>query len=397
MLLSYAALAESVALLFMAGIALSMDSRSRLNQAYSLLAAASALWAFAYTGVYAAQEEGRIWLWYRISAIGWCSTIPATLFLTLTFTNRRERPVSRVLFAVTLAYSATLLAVQLHGSLFVQGFAHTPFGNAEIVDLRKPGYALMLGPMLAATLWTIATYARSIPKQPSRRRRRLSALMLACVAVTVPVGIVANLVLSFFLRRPFPSLGIFALIFLLGGALPIIARFRSLSASDLSRYVADAIEDRVVILVRDDIARRRGREAPQALRDCFSDPGEALAALSEAVTRKVSVELLADVIEDGRERRAVVRITPVFEGEENGGCIVVIKANRDFSERAEEFGLSTQERELVARILEGLSTKETADRMGLSPGTVRNYTSNVFKKTGARGRSDLIRLFVPGL
>jgi len=396
MILSYAALAEAVILAFMGGIVLALDPHSRLNRAYALLAAASALWAFAYTGVYAATDDARIWLWYRVSAVGWCSTIPAMLLLTATFTNRLERAATRVLFMVTIAYAVAILAAQLASTLFVQGFVATPFGNAELVDLRSPGYVIVLGPMLAASGWTVAAYARSIPRQPSRRRRRLSVLMLACVAITVPACIGANLALSALLRRPFPSLGIFALVFLLGGALPIVVRFRAIRPSVLRGLVADVLEDEVVILDPDELGSS-GRRAPESLRSRFSEPCRVLGAVSRAVAQRAPVELRADVIEEGRERRAEVRVSPVFEGDEHGGCIIVIKANRDFSARADEFGLSAQERELVARILEGLSTKETADRMGLSPGTIRNYTTNVFKKTGARGRSDLIRLFVPGL
>jgi DNA-binding CsgD family transcriptional regulator len=396
MLLSYAALAEAMILAFMGGIALALDSRSRLNHAYSLLAFASALWAFAYTGVYVAREDARLWAWYRLSAVGWCSTIPAMLLVTAIFTNRLEKSATRVLLAVTIAYAVALLVVQLGSTLFVQGFEATPLGNAEIVDLRKPGYILVLGPMLAAAGWTIAAYARAIPRQSSRRRRRLSALMLACVTITIPISIGANLVLSFVLRRPIPSMGIFALIFLLGGALPIVIRFRAIRPSVLRGLVADVIEDEVVILGPDELGRRDGAGS-ELLRSRFADPGRVAAAVSEAMARRGPVELRADVLEDGRERRAEVRVTPIFKDDEQGGCIIVIKANRDFSELADDFGLSPQERELVARILEGLSSKEIADRMGLSPGTVRNYTSNIFRKTGARGRSDLIRLFVPGL
>jgi DNA-binding CsgD family transcriptional regulator len=393
MILSYAALAEAVILVFMGGISLALDPHSRLNRAYSLLAFASALWAFAYTGVYAAREVLAIWTWYRVSAIGWCSTIPATVLLTLIFTNRLKKRSSAVLLAASAAYSAAILAIQLRGTLFVQGFVATPIGNAELVDLRDPGYVLFLGPLVAASSWTITAYARSIPKQPTRRRRKLSALMLACVAIAIPAGVAANLLLSALIGHPFPSVGVFGLLALLGGALPIVARFHAIRPSVLRALVADVIEDDVVILGPEDL----GGAGAKALRSRFVEPLGVLTAASQAAARRAPVDIRADVVEGGRLRRAEVRVSPVFAGDEHGGCIVVIRANRDFSERAREYGLSPQERELVERILEGLSSKEIADRMGLSHGTVRNYTSNVFRKTGARGRSDLIRLFVPGL
>ena len=52
------------------------------------------------------------------------------------------------------------------------------------------------------------------------------------------------------------------------------------------------------------------------------------------------------------------------------------------------------ERELdVIRLLAaGASAKEIARRLALTEGTVRNYTSNMMTKTGARNRVDLVRI-----
>lgn len=60
----------------------------------------------------------------------------------------------------------------------------------------------------------------------------------------------------------------------------------------------------------------------------------------------------------------------------------------------EVYGLSPREREIVAAVARGLTTKEIAAELGLSPHTVKEHLDRACDKTGARGRKALVaRLF----
>jgi DNA-binding NarL/FixJ family response regulator len=50
--------------------------------------------------------------------------------------------------------------------------------------------------------------------------------------------------------------------------------------------------------------------------------------------------------------------------------------------------LSTREMELLALVAEGLSNKEIAARLNISPATVRTHLMNVFKKLHVRCRTE---------
>jgi DNA-binding CsgD family transcriptional regulator len=57
---------------------------------------------------------------------------------------------------------------------------------------------------------------------------------------------------------------------------------------------------------------------------------------------------------------------------------------------ADAHGISTRERELVALVLEGLTTRELAARMFISRYTVQDHLKSVFDKLGVRSRRELV-------
>jgi FixJ family two-component response regulator len=58
--------------------------------------------------------------------------------------------------------------------------------------------------------------------------------------------------------------------------------------------------------------------------------------------------------------------------------------------------LSRREREVVAQLVSGASTKEAARALGINPRTVEDHRSSIMKKLGARNSADLIRVVMSG-
>jgi len=54
--------------------------------------------------------------------------------------------------------------------------------------------------------------------------------------------------------------------------------------------------------------------------------------------------------------------------------------------------LSPREQDVVTLLLEGLTTVDMADRLGISAHTVRDHLKRLYRKTGARSRSELLSL-----
>lgn len=71
------------------------------------------------------------------------------------------------------------------------------------------------------------------------------------------------------------------------------------------------------------------------------------------------------------------RKKPIEEGAGDDGCDIAAE-------------LTGREKEICALMVEGLANKQIADRLYISEGTVKNYISNIYDKTGIHDRVKLV-------
>jgi DNA-binding CsgD family transcriptional regulator len=67
-------------------------------------------------------------------------------------------------------------------------------------------------------------------------------------------------------------------------------------------------------------------------------------------------------------------------------------ARPDFSKLGVEFGLTPREIETVGLLVEGLSSKEIAQVMGISPNTVKVFIKALMTKMQANGRTAIVSM-----
>ncbi len=70
---------------------------------------------------------------------------------------------------------------------------------------------------------------------------------------------------------------------------------------------------------------------------------------------------------------------------------------RTCDELSAKFELTSREREVLLRLLQGKSRQEITDSLGLSAWTVKDYTSEVYSKVGVHSRSELMTLLAGGI
>jgi DNA-binding CsgD family transcriptional regulator len=82
-----------------------------------------------------------------------------------------------------------------------------------------------------------------------------------------------------------------------------------------------------------------------------------------------------------------------IEGDGAGRVAITIRAataDETVDILCRAYGLTARESELVRLIVHGLSTQQIAERLCITPYTVKDHVKAVFEKTGARSRGDLV-------
>ncbi len=142
-----------------------------------------------------------------------------------------------------------------------------------------------------------------------------------------------------------------------------------------------------------------GLEALERIRQ--QHPGVKVILLSvhgDAPFVQSAVSLGADgyLLKNGRVDEVITAVRAVVRGDSYFSPPVakeiVAQLRSPDRSRSEPFSLlSSREREVLQRIAEGLSAKEVAVQLGISPKTVEAHRTSVMRKLGARKATELVR------
>jgi two-component system response regulator DesR len=160
-----------------------------------------------------------------------------------------------------------------------------------------------------------------------------------------------------------------------------------LQSSDLIEPVARVLQPDVAVI---DIDMSGSQAALLRLRDALPD---------------CHIMALSDRLEHSTELRTATRfvlgiirktappdlILTALRRVAGGRRVVDPTLHHTLSRRAGNL-LTPREADVLRIAAEGVSTAEIAERLGLSPGTVRNHISSAISKTGTRNRIDAIRI-----
>jgi DNA-binding NarL/FixJ family response regulator len=71
-------------------------------------------------------------------------------------------------------------------------------------------------------------------------------------------------------------------------------------------------------------------------------------------------------------------------------------STKDEKFKADSYNLSDREKEVLTLLVDGLEYKEIGMKMNVSPNTVRNHISNIYKKLHVTSKTQAIRVFLNG-
>lgn len=142
--------------LFLAITAIRLNYRAIENRLFFLLSLCVAIWSFARAFVYIGEDIETMWVWYRISAIGWTMITTFDLHFILYLTGAKSLTSNRPLMLMMYAPSIVFLFKAWTGFLLAKEFIPNPdFGAAEVANSDSVWYYLF-------TLHTIVYYLFSV-------------------------------------------------------------------------------------------------------------------------------------------------------------------------------------------------------------------------------------------
>lgn len=184
--------------IFLGLYVLRLDVRSRTNRLFFFLSLFVALWAFPYAFVYSAESKPTLWVWFRLSALGWCNIGGITLHFLLSLTRKEKILKKWWLYPLLYLFGLVLTFRAWTGVITAKDFIRTPLGWVEVVATESPWFwAHLLNYCILVLLGTFITW------QWGKRTERAAERKQARIIVT---AILATLILGTLINVALPAL-----------------------------------------------------------------------------------------------------------------------------------------------------------------------------------------------
>jgi DNA-binding CsgD family transcriptional regulator/PAS domain-containing protein len=142
----------------------------------------------------------------------------------------------------------------------------------------------------------------------------------------------------------------------------------------------------------------------ELLVSCRNRPPQPLFTLLSSLVERVASQdgaaspwIGAIELENGRMMACEVTAVPAPASDGPNAVLVTLQPTESEPDtRIQEFssshGLSRREQEVLRLLGRGLTTTAMADELGISPHTIRDHLKNLYRKTGTKGRNELLGL-----
>lgn len=388
---------------FLVGLAVALvsflqDRRSTLNKSMAFLGLAYSVYALAYIWIFGASDRTSIWFFLQLSTFALLVLVlPSCFWADLIFAQVGLR--LRLLLTVPLAF--------LYGMLFFYGLSHpliyvdfvpTAWGNYGIVspDRAWLGVTALYASQSVLAWWFLLRERR---KTESRRIRKLIGVLVAGSIVLALVSTAQDVVSR---ALQWPGLEVFQGLLTTGLLFFLMARYRYLRSDTvtLEREILQAMKEAVVQFEPNLAIRKinpitkvifRSTDSDLLSREftsLFDQPETILQEWQRAVRAKKTTELVGVSV---RNSDVELVLAPSFDqfGDLVGG-VALIRKNDLFESTFAQYGITAREREVLIMLMRGYNRKEIAESQFIAPSTVKNHIHNIYEKTGASNRVELL-------
>jgi DNA-binding CsgD family transcriptional regulator len=377
---------------------------ARINRVAAAAALVYSVWAAGMAVAYGAFDLNLALAGFKFSFFGSLLIAPLLSWIYLELSETPPR--LKIGFLVAALSIACLTLIDLWTEGFYYGaFEPGPWGNRGIADLAHPHWVANVMPFLALLEIGFGVFqlVRARPKASVKLRRQITSILYGALASAVllllPWLAEATLGIPNLALMTSPSVQ-------LGVTLYLLARYRYLGTNIplLERHLVDVVQN-VAFLV--DRYRRIAGANPAAqawlgqsevgllgadVISLFDDPVPIereweRAVCHQTLHRGVPVRVAGTV--------ALVTLSPHFDRYGDfAGAVLLAGPVRHLKDTMTAWGLTVREQDILVLVWEGASHQDIADRLGISPTTVKSHSHNLLVKAGVTSRSELLVLLL---
>ncbi|MGE5415898.1 MAG: ATP-binding protein [Acidobacteriota bacterium] len=239
--------------IYLAVYAVRLDRKSRLNLTFFLICAGNAVYSLCFTFLYPATDKETVWLWYKISSIGWASISAFALHFAIELTNHGKW--FRRWWSYLLLYLPPIVSVYITftSHLIVQDFVRISNTWFEVTANHSPWlipFTIYYGGYLVFAIALVWQWGRrsTVP------REKIQARVVVISGILTSLGVfITNSLLPSMEIRVVPALGSVIALFWAFGTWFAMGRYRlmTLTPAIAAREIINNIMDLVLLVNRD--------------------------------------------------------------------------------------------------------------------------------------------------
>lgn len=234
--------------LYMGLVALKADEKSSLNRVFFFLCLSFFLWTFFYSFLFQQAHAERVWVWFRLSSLGFCTFGGLSLHFLVLLSGRRFG-LSYYLFSYVP--SALFIFRSWTGSITAKDFLPSSFGWAEVLDVDSPWFASYVSHYSFCVGLGLFFLWRWMRTSIFERERRQGWIILWTGTISFLSGSVTNIVLPAWGIHFLPSIGPLLSLIWACGCFYAISRYGFLRLSPVEAVGEVMLNMRDILILTD--------------------------------------------------------------------------------------------------------------------------------------------------
>lgn len=389
--------------IFLGIYVLVLDIRNRLNRTFFFLTLSGGLWNFLACFVFSADNEQKVWLWFRIASTSGIIFTPLILHFAVNLTRALKRR-----WPVLLIY---LPSVIVHYRNWTSFFIFDRIVRTDNIWVFLPAFR---------SFWMYYWYFYSHGVMVlsliliNRWRKCASSLREKNQA-----DIIFNSQLIYFIIASLndyfiaPRLGIPAispillLIYIFGNWYAITRyRFLSITHKTVSRDILENMDISVILLDPELHVVLMNKKAETSLQKAFDqtngkdissllgDNELLLEGLNKVLEDKVDkFSCLVQIFRGNEQTGLEITFSPVKDSSgEKLGILLIGQEIRGLKHFLKRFHITGREWETIQHILSGTPNKKIAEFLGIAERTVKSHITHIYNKLGVSNKVELLRV-----